>query len=32
MIGFRNLLVKDYADINLKLIHEFHQTYSRMVK
>ena len=26
LIGFRNLLVHDYTDINLKLVHEFHQT------
>ena len=26
MIGFRNLLVHDYADINLKLVYEFLQT------
>ena len=26
MIGFKNLLVHDYADINLKLVYEFLQT------
>ena len=26
MIGFRNLLVHDYTDINLKLVYEFLQT------
>ncbi|RLE61904.1 MAG: hypothetical protein DRJ38_10645 [Thermoprotei archaeon] len=26
MIGFRNLLVHDYAAINLKLVYEFLQT------